>query len=239
MDLVRRQLNRATAMSVDDHAFVSETRLLAASHPGALIKGCIVCACLDVEQAELIHKLLSHIPELVEHCTVRGKSRPLLHECLRASLLHDSSPACQDALLLFIARLTEASEQGTRLVSRDALLADSILPALRIAAPHYGPALQLVLRAALQLLSGRAESLTAQQLPSQAEEAPLYTIGLASLLAALLDLLEQRAQLVMEAQDLLLRCTHTSVQLLLPRAEITLACLYAAADRAQDARTCY
>ena len=229
MDLVRRQLNRATATSVDDHSFVSETRLLAASHPAALLQGCIACACLDVEQAELIHKLLSHIPELMEYCTEGGKTRPLLHQCLRASLLHDASPACQDALLLLIARLTEASEQSTQLVSRDALLADSILPALRIAAPHHGPPLQLVLRAALQLLNGRAENLTAQQLPSLAEEAALDTIGLAALLAALLDLLERRAQLVTEAQDLLLRCTHTSVQLLLPRAEITLASLYVAA----------
>ena len=61
---VRRLLNRAVASSPSDAAFLAEMGGLAASEPHALLHGCLQCATLDADQAELIYHLFVRSPSL-------------------------------------------------------------------------------------------------------------------------------------------------------------------------------
>lgn len=218
----RRLLNRAVASSSLDPRFLDDFAQLVASEPHALVRSCVECAGIDAEQAELVFQLLVHSPTL-STIDDAAEQRPLLlcrlrDQIDRAALLPSAQ---QEALLLFAARLTGTSEAtNAPLIERDVLLAACVLPLLQ---RDGSPQLGLGLRAALQLLSGRAELLTAQQLPSTVVERPLSTDSLVSLLSALLKQLERRAQLPAESMDLLLRCTHSCVQLLLPRVDASSA----------------
>ena len=228
---VRRLLNRAVASSPSDAAFLAEMGGLAASEPHALLHGCLQCATLDADQAELIYHLFVRSPSLGAFFDSPDEGAMVL-QCVRDDVFGATSPpARQDAVLLFAARLTQprgkreatdesgaAAEALPPLVERDAMLMACILPLLRHTSGAGGGALELPLRATLQLLSGRAELLTAQQLSEAAIVRPISTDSLTALLSALLLLLERRASIAVECVHLLLRCTHASVQLLLPRA---------------------
>ena len=220
---VRSHLNRAIATSVSDAVFLAETRRLAASSPDELIHGCIACAVLDVEQADLIHSLLCEVPDLVSHCANMKTAETLLISCLRSEFAEEKlSSARDDALLLFTARLTMQGASAPPLVSRDLVLDSVVTPLLESENhPRFTVKLPLLLRSALQLLSGRPELITAQQLPNaheSTEQVPMGTPSLATFLTALLQLLERRAALPAAATtELLLRATHATVQLLLPR----------------------
>jgi len=125
-----------------------------------------------------------------------------------------------------------AADDDAPLLSRGALLAHVVLPQLvvgRGAGADAGPSaaasearLSLALQAALQLLSGAALRVGAQQVgaqaaPSAATDA-LGDAALASLLGALLELVAARGALGEECCQHLLRCAQGAVQLLLPRA---------------------
>ena len=212
-------LNRAIASSSTDPRFLGEFAHLASTEPHALVGACVQCASMDDKQAELMFQLLVLSPALVSVQAVAEK-HPVLLCHLRDQLDRAAqlTGGRQDALLLFAARLTQiTTADAAPLVERDALLAACVLPLLqRGASPHIG----LPMRVALQLLSGRAEVLTAQQLPSiGAADRPLSTDGLIDLLSTLLRRLEERAHFSAEDMHRLLRCTHASVQILLPRAD--------------------
>ena len=230
----RRLLNRAVSTSLCDATFMAEARRLADTDPDALLAAIVSSASLDVEQAELVHGLLRQLPALLAHRD--DESHPCLLHHLRVALEQTLPSARQRAVVLFMARLTQATEpstaaDGTRateassedeptLVSRDALLAVVLLPLLRWDGSGAPGA---VLEATLQVLSARSVQLTAQQLPTRAKERPLGTAVLAAVLGALLELLEIRGRFAVETADVLLRCTHATVQLLLPRARASAA----------------
>ena len=224
---VRRLLNRATSMCLSDATFMSEFCVLAQSDPDELLAGSLKCASLAVEQAELIYGLLLRLPWMVQHGST---SVPHLLHLLRGMLDQELPIPRQRALLLFMARLTQQIEHplndiqdardGQPLVSRDLLLSVVLVPLLRQDTAQITRAQKgsVVLEAVLQVLSGRSAQPTAQQLSTCLKERPLGTAVLSALLGALLELLELRSQLSVETVDLLLRCSHASVQLLLPRA---------------------
>lgn len=226
---VRRLLNRATSMCLSDATFMSEFCVLAQSDPDELLAGSLKCASLAVEQAELIYGLLLRLPWMVQHGSTSVPRSHLLH-LLRGMLDQELPIPRQRALLLFMARLTQQIEHplndiqdardGQPLVSRDLLLSVVLVPLLRqdTAQITRAPKGSVVLEAVLQVLSGRSAQPTAQQLSTCLKERPLGTAVLSALLGALLELLELRSQLSVETVDLLLRCSHASVQLLLPRA---------------------
>ena len=216
-------------MCLSDATFMSEFCVLAQSDPDELLAGSLKCASLAVEQAELIYGLLLRLPWMVQHGSTSVPRSHLLH-LLRGMLDQELPIPRQRALLLFMARLTQQIEHplndiqdardGQPLVSRDLLLSVVLVPLLRQDTAQITRAQKgsVVLEAVLQVLSGRSAQPTAQQLSTCLKERPLGTAVLSALLGALLELLELRSQLSVETVDLLLRCSHASVQLLLPRA---------------------
>ena len=62
---VRRHLTRAVASSVLDEAFLTKTQTLECSEPSVLLRGIIACAMFDLDEAVVMHKLLSLKPALV------------------------------------------------------------------------------------------------------------------------------------------------------------------------------
>jgi hypothetical protein len=218
---VRRHLNRAISTSVSDEAFLDETKRLTATAPSDLLRGCMQCATLDVEQATLIHRLLLEVPDLVNTPAKLNSTESLLMECLRSEFSRKlPSSACEDALLLLAALLTMQDANVRPLVCRNEMLDATFVPTLKRDDLSVAPAvIRVLLRGILQLLSGRPELLTVQQLPSTSPsvEVQLRTTSLTTLLTVLLQQLERRAQHTPEVTELLLRATHGSVQLLLPR----------------------
>ena len=226
---VRSHLNRAVAGSLSDAAFMAEATALAHEDPSAFLVQSVECAGLDAAQAELLFGLLSQIPEAWRYRRPQA-TLPLLVDVLRSqferTMAGAPSASNTEALLLFTARLTQGAAP---VIPRDTLLDATLLPLLASATREQGHALGPALRAVLQLLSGRAEKLTAQQAATPSDAGvgdgelddttlqPLSTGGLLALLAALLHLLELRVQLAAEARELLLRSAHAAVQLLLPR----------------------
>ena len=257
---VRRHLNRAVATSWNDPLFMAETRRLAELDASSVIGGLVDCASIDTEQADLVHRMLGQMPELVSYCEPPSAASalpvvPMLLHRLRNLIEVESplNPSRERAVLLLMARLTQASERepdGTcdaalvppasseacdgagggdggggvrvhpsaQLIARDLMLSSVLLPLLQMAAAESAReagVLHVALQATLQLLSARALQLTAGQLAAPSDEPALGTTALCALLRALLERLERRER---SGEDLLLRATHATVQLLLPRA---------------------
>ncbi len=123
----------------------------------------------------------------------------------------------------------ECDDGGKPLISGTSILAAVITPLLRLehataragvggATAADGAVLGTVLQAALQVLSGRPNSLTEANLSTSADPPLLGTSALACLLVGLLELLDSRRLIMGETSKLLLRACQACVQILLPRA---------------------
>ena len=241
--LVRKHLNRAVATSATDAEYVDETKKIAKVAPSELLHLCVECAALHDTQAILAHGLISAVPNLSSHVEP-GSDRNHLLCCLHDALydVRNATSTRAHALLLFAERMLTGTKP---LVSSNDMLEFVILPLFQIveaetessSAMCSDKRLPVLVRAALQTLcdgstmigiaTGRT-SMDQQQQKSQ-EQSPEHNVDysmqqvgtpqLVSLLAVLLRAFERSNQLLLaDVLNELLRCTHATVQLLLPRA---------------------